>query len=104
MTDDEDPDTPDRDEDLQDVADEGEGEGVPDTDPRHIDPAGHMADLVESGAVDMELDADADRDELREFLDAAERGEFGRADPGLVATVRIVRSLLDEDVDGETDE
>ena len=33
------------------------------------DPAGHMADLVESGAVDMELAADADRDEMREFLD-----------------------------------
>jgi len=30
--------------------------GVPDSDPRHLDPAGHMADLVESGAVDMQLD------------------------------------------------
>ena len=43
--------------------------GVPNTDPETIDPAGHMADLVESGAVDMELAADADRDEMREFLD-----------------------------------
>ena len=94
----------DPDENLQDDAGDVEGEGVPDTDPRHIDPAGHMADLVESGAVDLELDADADRDELREFLRRAEAGEFGRADPGLVATVRIVRSLLDEDGDGETDE
>ena len=96
------------DEDLQDAAGdvegEGEGEGVPDTDPRHIDPAGHMADLVESGTVDLELDADADREQLREFLRRAEAGEFGRADPGLVATTRIVRSLLDEDVDDETDE
>ena len=91
----------DRDEDFQDDV---EGDGVPDTDPRHIDPAGHMADLVESGAVDLELDADADREELREFLRRAEAGEFGRADPGLVATTRIVRSLLDEDVDDETDE
>ena len=40
--------------------------GVPNTDPETIDPAGHMADLIESGAVDMELAADADRllDEL----------------------------------------
>ena len=59
-----------------------------------------MADLVESGGVDMELAADADRGELREFLEAVDRGEYD-ADPGLEATVRIVRSLL-EDGQGET--
>ena len=46
--------------------------GVPNTDPETIDPAGHMADLIESGAVDMELAADADRDEMREFLEAVD--------------------------------
>jgi len=75
-------------------------EGLPDSDPETIDPAGHMADLVESGAVDMELDDDQDADELREFLEAVDRGEYD-ADPGLEATVRIVRSLLD-DRQGET--
>ena len=70
-------------------------DGVPDTDPQHIDPAGHMADLVESGEIDMELDAEQDAAELREFVERAEAGEFGPADPGLEATVRIVRSLLD---------
>ena len=69
--------------------------GVPDSDPRHLDPAGHMADLVESGTVDMQLDDDADREELEEFLARAEAGEYD-ADPGLEATVRIVRSLLDD--------
>lgn len=87
-------------EDHGPEADASDGPGVPDTDPETIDPAGHMADLVESGAVDMELAADADRDELREFLDAVDRGEYD-ADPGLEATVRIVRSLL-EDGQGET--
>ena len=70
--------------------------GAPDNDPRHLDPAAHMADLVESGAVDMQLDDDADREELREFLDRVEAGEYN-ADPGLEATVRIVRSLLDDE-------
>jgi vacuolar-type H+-ATPase subunit D/Vma8 len=74
--------------------------GVPNTDPETIDPAGHMADLIESGAVDMELAADADRllDEMREFLDRVDAGEYD-VDPGLEATVRIVRSLLDGDDD-----
>jgi hypothetical protein len=72
--------------------------GVPNTDPETIDPAGHMVDLIESGAVDMELAADADRDEMREFLDRVDAGEYD-VDPGLEATVRIVRSLLDGDDD-----
>ena len=37
----------------------------------------------------------ADPDELREFLEAVEAGEYD-ADPGLEATVRIVRPLLDD--------
>ena len=78
-----------------------DGDGVPDSDPRHIDPAGDLADLVESGDMDIELADGQDAEELREFVERAEAGEFDlRADPGLEATVRIVRAMLD-DVDGE---
>jgi hypothetical protein len=80
---------------------DGEG-GVPDTDPRHIDPAGDLADAVESGELELSLADDQDAEELREFLDAAERGEVGPVDPGLEATVRVVRALLD-DLDGDQD-
>lgn len=73
--------------------------GVPDSDPRHIDPAGDLADAVESGRIDITLADDQDVDDLREFLRRADAGELD-ADPGTEATVRIVRSLLD-DVDGE---
>jgi len=75
--------------------------GVPDSDPRHIDPAGDLADLVESGEFDIELAEDGqDAEDLRAFLNAAGRGEIA-ADPGTEATVRIVRSLLD-DLDDES--
>ena len=87
MTDDEREDTPD------DVA-------TPDTDPRHIDPAGDLADAVETGELEISLADDQDVDELREFVERAEAGEFDPVDPGLEAQVRIARSLLD-DVDGE---
>jgi hypothetical protein len=83
----------------------GEGQdtaGVPDSDPRHIDPAGDLADAVESGELGIELSDDQDVDDLREFLDAVDAGEFDPVDPGLEATVRIVRELLDENaVDDE---
>lgn len=81
--------------------DQGDTDGVPDTDPRHLDPAGDLADAVESGALDIELDEDQDVDDLREFVEQAEAGEFD-ADPGLEATVRIARAILD-DVDGAGD-
>ena len=67
---------------------------VPDSDSRHIDPSGSLADAVESGDLELELDEEQGVDELREFLERVEAGEFD-ADPGLGATVRIVRSLLD---------
>jgi hypothetical protein len=76
-------------DDEQDGAD-----GVPDSDPDHIDPAGDLADLVESGDMDIELADGQDAEELREFVERAEAGEFG-ADPGLEATVRIARAMLD---------
>ena len=68
---------------------------VPDSDPRHLDPAGDLADAVESGDLDLSLDPDQDTEELREFLDRVEAGEFD-ADPSLEATARIVRSILDD--------
>lgn len=77
--------------------------GVPDSDPRHIDPAGDLADAVESGDLALELDENQDPEELRAFLDAVDRGEHDPVDPGLEATVRIVRTLL-ADVDEENRE
>ena len=64
-----------------------ESDGVPDSDPQHIDPAGDLAD-------------DQDPEELREFIRRAEAGEFGPADPGLEGTARIARSVL-EATEGE---
>ena len=82
------------------MTDESE-DGVPDSDPRHLDPAGDIADLVESGEFDIQLAEDQSEEELREFVRKAEAGEFDlRADPGLEATVRIARAILeDEDTD-----
>lgn len=90
--------TDDRDEraDVDRVRDSDvEGQGVPDTDPTHLDPAGDLADAVEDGALDLELDDDMDRADLRAFVERAEAGEFD-ADPGLEATVRIARAVLEQ--------
>lgn len=78
--------------------------GVPDSDPDHIDPAGDIADALEDQLAGAELTGDTDPDDLRAFIDAAERGEFGPADPGLEAQVRIARSVLeavDDDAGGD---
>ena len=69
--------------------------GVPDSDPRHLDPAGEIADAVESGQFDISLAEEQSEEELREFLERVDAGEF-EPDPGLEATVRIVRTLLDD--------
>lgn len=70
-------------------------DGVPDSDPRHIDPAADIADAIEDGELSgMRLGSDADRDELEEFIERAESGEFG-AEPSVEAMVRIARALLD---------
>ena len=66
--------------------------------PDHLDPAGDVADLVEKNVSGVDLDDDTDAEDLRAFIDAAESGEFGPVDPGLEATVRIARALL-ENVD-----
>jgi len=42
---------------------------VPDSDQRHIEPAGDLFDAVESGKFEMEFPDDQDADELREFVD-----------------------------------
>ena len=78
--------------------DESDESGVPDSDPDHLDPAGDVADLVETNVSGVDLDDDTDAEDLRAFIDAAESGEFGPVDPGLEATVRIARTLL-ENVD-----
>jgi len=75
---------------------EDDTDPVPETDPRHIDPAGDLADAVESGDLDLSLADDQDAEDLREFVEAAESGELGPIDPGLEAQVRIVRALLDD--------
>ena len=94
-----------RDDDAEDrEEDAGDGpEPVPDSDPRHIDPAGDLADAVESGDLDLSLAEDQDAEDLREFVDAAERGELGPVDPGLEAQVRIARALLADLDDGSDD-
>jgi len=79
---------------------EDTAEPVPESDPRHIDPAGDLADAVESGDLDLSLADDQDAEDLRAFVDAAERGELGPVDPGLEAQVRIARALLD-DMEGD---
>jgi hypothetical protein len=62
-----------------------------DSDPRHLDPAGKVADLVESGDVEIDLADDQDPDELRDFIDEVESSD-DPVDPGTVATVRIARA------------
>jgi len=86
-----------RDDDADREEDDGDGtDPVPESDPRHIDPAGDLADAVESGDLDLSLADDQDADDLRAFVDAAERGDLGPVDPGLEAQVRIARALLDD--------
>jgi hypothetical protein len=87
-----------------DAEEDVDPEPVPESDPRHIDPAGDLADAVESGDLDLSLADDQDAADLRAFVDAAESGELGPVDPGLEAQVRIARALLaDVDDDGGED-
>ena len=58
---------------------------VPENDPRYIDPAGNLADAVESGDLDLSLADDQDAEDLRAFVNATESGEVGPVDPGLEA-------------------
>jgi hypothetical protein len=91
------------DDDAGDVCDWGEPEEpTPDTDPRHIDPAGDMADLIESGEVNVELADDQSPEELREFIEAVERGDHDPVDPGTEAMVRIARAMLADSEDTDS--
>jgi hypothetical protein len=72
--------------------------GVPDTDPRHLDPAGDLADLVESGELGLSVGVVADREQLRAFIEAVETSD-GPVDPGDEAVIRIARELLSDDGD-----
>jgi len=84
--------------------DQDQHAGVPDSDPDHIDPAGDLADLLEDQLASAELGEDTDADDVRAFVDAAERGELGPADPALEAQVRIARSILEAVDGGEGDQ
>ena len=55
--------------------DESDESGVPDSDPDHLDPAGDVADLVETNVSGVDLDDDTDAEDLRAFIDA-ERNPF----------------------------
>lgn len=74
---------------------DGDAAGVPDSDPRHLDPAGDLADAVEAGEFDIGLAENQSEEELREFLERVEAGEF-EPDPGLEATVRMIRAILND--------
>jgi len=76
-----------------------EDAGTPDSDPDHLDPAGDVADLLESGEIDVELSADQDPDELREFIENVENSDEP-TDPGTNASVRMARAIL-EQTEGE---
>jgi hypothetical protein len=69
--------------------------GIPDSDPQHIDPAGDVADLLDSGELDVQLSADQDPEELREFIENVKNSDEP-ADPGTNATVRMARALLEK--------
>ena len=85
------------------MTDDSEPEqGVPDSDPRHIDPAGDMADLIESGEVNVELADDQSPEELREFIEAVERGDHDPIDAGTEAMVRIARAMLADSEDTDS--
>ncbi len=71
---------------------------VPDSDPHHLDPAGDLADLVESGELELSLTDDADREQLHEFIKTVETSD-DPVDPGDEAIIRIARELLSDDGD-----
>jgi len=69
---------------------------VPESDPRHIDPASDLCDAVKSGDVDLSLADDQDAKDHQAFIDVVKSGELGPVDPGVEAQVRIARTLLDD--------
>ena len=59
---------------TDDVDADAEGP-TPESDPRHLDPAGDFADFFEESDVSVSLDDDTDAEELREFVERAEAGD-----------------------------
>lgn len=59
------------------------------------DPAGDIADVVESGDVEIELSEDQDEEELREFIQHIEESDEP-VDSGANAAVRIARAILEQ--------
>jgi len=64
------------------AGDDDPDSAIPDSDPQHIDPAGDLADFMESEEFDIEVETEQDREDLEEFIERAEAGEFG-ADPAI---------------------
>jgi hypothetical protein len=64
-------------------------------DPKHIDPAGDVADLVESGKFEFELTEDQDTEGLRDFITTVENSDEP-TDPGTNAAVRMARAILEQ--------
>jgi hypothetical protein len=77
-----------------------EDAGTPDSDPDHLDPAGDLADSIESNELNVELSEDQDPEDLREFIKSVENSDQP-TDPGTNATVRMARAIL-EQTDRET--
>lgn len=55
-----------------------------------------LADAVESGEFTIDLAREQSEADLQMFLSRVDAGEF-EPDPSLEATVRVVRSLLDDE-------
>lgn len=72
---------------------------VPDSDPHHIDPAGDLADLIESGDFDLSFSEEQDTAEIRDFLQTVQ--EIDDPDPGTVAAARIARQVLRQSAEKE---
>jgi hypothetical protein len=66
--------------------------GTPDSDPEHIDPAGDLADLIETGEQNIQLFEEQDPEKLREFIESVENSD-SPPDPGTNAIVRIARHV-----------
>lgn len=77
-----------------------EDTGTPDSDPDHIDPAGDLADYIESNELNIQLSEDQDPEELQAFIKSVENSDEP-ADPGVNAVVRIAREILNNEEGNE---
>jgi hypothetical protein len=77
------------------MTDDSTQDGVPDSDPTHIDPAGALADLIATDLSGIALSEEQDPAEIREFITSVEDSD-DPADPGTNAAVRIARAVLEQ--------